>query len=261
MIQLIGFGLAFIMVFIAVRQLTRIGKRSKISSREAELFPAEWKQILSNRIPFYQHLNAVDKSKFEFKVQEFLLNCTVSGIDTTVDDTDRLLIASSAVIPIFNFPDWSYRTISEVLLYPDTFNEHFHTEGGDRVILGMVGEGHMQGKMILSKRALHHGFQNETDKKNTAIHEFVHLIDKSDGYTDGVPEILLQRQYVLPWLKLIQENIEEIHKGKSDINPYAASNTQEFLAVISEYFFEQPQLLKDKHPELHGYMELMFGKR
>ena len=35
--------------------------------------------------------------------------------------------------------------------------------------------------MVLSKKALYLGFINNTDKKNTAIHEFVHLIDKKDG--------------------------------------------------------------------------------
>jgi len=31
---------------------------------------------------------------------------------------------------------------------------------------------------------------------------------------------------------------------------YGATNTTEFFAVISEYFFEQPELLKSNHPDL-----------
>ncbi len=41
-----------------------------------------------------------------------------------------------------------------------------------------------------------------------------------------------------------------IQKGKSDINPYAAKNEAEFLAVASEYFFKQPELMQHKHPQL-----------
>ncbi|MGK0390534.1 MAG: Mlc titration factor MtfA (ptsG expression regulator), partial [Maribacter sp.] len=58
--------------------------------------------------------------------------------------------------------------------------------------------GYMEGKMILSKPALHHGFDNGTDKRNTAIHEFIHLIDKMDGNIDGIPTLLIERPYMLP---------------------------------------------------------------
>lgn len=53
------------------------------------------------------------------------------------------------------------------------------------------------------------------------------------------------------WINLIQKKIEEIYEGESDINPYGATNKTEFFAVISEYFFERPKLLKQKHSELY----------
>ena len=114
--------------------------------------------------------------------------------------------------------------------------------------------------MILSKKALHHGFSNETDKKNTAIHEFVHLIDKTDGAVDGIPELLLEKQYVIPWIDLIKQKIDEIYEQKTDINPYGATNKAEFFAVISEYFFERPKLLKRKHPKLYELLEEIFNQ-
>lgn len=46
--------------------------------------------------------------------------------------------------------------------------------------------------------------------------------------------------------------------GKSDINVYGATNNQEFLAVASEYFFERPQLLERKHPELYKILSDVF---
>jgi Mlc titration factor MtfA (ptsG expression regulator) len=221
-------------------------------------FPAEWRNILSRKVPFYQSLNKEDKKTFEFEVQEFLLNCRITGIETEVTTTDRLLVAASAVIPIFRFPDWKYTNLSEVLLYKGTFNRNFQTEGEERSILGMVGSGYMNGQMILSKPALHLGFANETDKKNTAIHEFVHLLDKADGTIDGVPEKLLERQYVLPWLHLMEKEIHEIYEGRSDINPYGGTNKSEFYAVAAEYFFERPELLKKKHPELYKMLARIF---
>jgi len=86
----------------------------------------------------------------------------------------------------------------------------FEEGGKSRVISGMVGTGRFENQMILSKKALYHGFKNAIDKNNTAIHEFVHLIDKMDGETNGVPERLIAHQYAIPWLKLIHyEKLEQ----------------------------------------------------
>ncbi len=202
-----------------------------------------------------------EKKIFEYEVQEFLLNCKVTGISTKIDDTDRVLVASSAIIPIFAFPEWKYYNLQEVLIYPDKFNQNFQTGGKDTSILGMVGTGYMEGKMILSQSALHKGFKNETDRRNTAIHEFVHLLDKADSAVDGIPEIFFEKQYIIPWVDLIKKKIEEINADKSDINPYGATDKSEFFPVISEYFFEHPKLLQSKQPELYEYLEKIFHQK
>lgn len=215
-------------------------------------------EILITHVQFYQRLAEKDKQRFREKIGSFLANVRIEGIGATIDERDRIYVASSAVIPIFGFPEWEYRNLMDVLVYPDTFNEEFKFEGNDRAIMGMVGSGYMNGKMILSQAALRQGFEVTNDKNNTAIHEFVHLLDKSDGAVDGIPENLLAHQYSIPWMHLMQQQIEEIRKNRSDINPYGASDKSEFFAVISEYFFERPDLLKEKHPELYEYLELIF---
>jgi Mlc titration factor MtfA (ptsG expression regulator) len=221
-------------------------------------FSTEWRTILITKVAYYNSLSNDEKSLFEYKVQEFLLNCRITGIKTQVDITDKLLVASSAVIPILKFSEWRYTNLHEVLLYPSLFNEDFETEGTGRRIAGMVGNGYMEGMMILSKHALKLGFANESDKKNTAIHEFVHLIDKTDGTIDGIPELLLEKQYTIPWIDLINKKIDEIYNNKSDINPYGGTNNAEFFSVVSEYFFERPKLLAKKHPELYALLEEIF---
>lgn len=223
-------------------------------------FPTKWRIILSKEVAFYNSLSIEEKKRFEFKIQEFLLNCKIIGIETKVDIIDKLLVASSAIIPIFAFESWKYSNIKEVLVYPSSFNESFDTQGQNRFIAGMVGTGYMEGKMILSKQALQHGFKNESDKKNTAIHEFVHLIDKSDGATGGIPSLLLEKQYAIPWIDLINKKIDEVYEGKTDINPYGGTNRAEFFSVVSEYFFERPKLLAEKHPELYELLEEIFDQ-
>jgi Mlc titration factor MtfA (ptsG expression regulator) len=247
-------------VFVAVVYYLRNRWKQK-QWKEVKLpFPKEWRGILVQNVAFYAALPAEEKLRFEHKVQEFLLNCRITGIQVDVDLTDELLVAASAIIPIFAFPQWKYTNLFEVLLYSGSFNDKFQISAPDSNILGMVGTGYMEGKMILSKAALRHGFSNESDKKNTAIHEFVHLIDKMDGKVDGLPAILLERQYAIPWMDLIHKKMEEIYADKSDINPYGGTNKAEFFSVVSEYFFERPQLFARTHPELYALMSEIFDQ-
>ena len=231
---------------------------SKQWKKPEHQFPEKWRSILQEKISFYNSLSAEDKLIFEYEIQEFLLNHKITGVEVEVSLTDRILVAASAVIPIFGFPQWKYLNLQEVILFPNTFNKNFDFTAPDRNILGQVGSGYMEGKMILSKPALHQGFSNAMDKKNTAIHEFVHLLDKGDGIIDGIPSALIGKQYAIPWIDLIHKKMDEIFADKSDINPYGGTNRAEFFAVTSEYFFERPKLLSLKHPALYEALTLVF---
>jgi Mlc titration factor MtfA (ptsG expression regulator) len=122
----------------------------------------------------------------------------------------------------------------------------------------MVGEGVLNHQMILSQRALRSGFAKQ-EGHNTAIHEFIHLLDKADGSVDGLPEYMLAKPYIIPWMQTVRREIALIRAGKSDINPYGATNEAEFFAVVGEYFFERPEQLHRKHPQLYDLLQRIFG--
>ncbi|HEY5405774.1 MAG TPA: M90 family metallopeptidase [Ginsengibacter sp.] len=229
--------------------------------RKKIALPAGYKNLLTGHVAFYRSLNNEGKTRFEEKLNDFLGYVRISGVDTIVEDIDRLLVAASAVIPIFGFKDWKYNNVREVLLYPESFDrEKFLLNSNERNTLGMVGNGPMQRVMILSKPSLHEGFINEMGKENTGIHEFVHLLDKEDGDVDGLPETLLNRKNTPTWIELINDNIKAINEGNSDINPYGATNKAEFFAVASEYFFKRPDLFKERHEGLYNMMVQIFNQ-
>ena len=219
-------------------------------------------QLLSDHVAYYRELEPEQKTAFEKRVKAFLSYIRIHGVNTEVEDLDKVLVASSAVIPVFGFDEWRYYNLKDVLLYGDRFNtEDFSTTGDERHTLGMVGTGAMQRMMILSKPALRQGFLNESRKDNTGIHEFVHLLDKADGATDGIPEALLHQQYTIPWIKYMSEAIHHIKAGHSDIDVYGATSHAEFFAVAAEYFFNRPDLFKISHPELFALMEKIFNQQ
>jgi MtfA peptidase len=228
------------------------------SAKETIALPENYKELLNDYVKFYRELDEEGKEKFEKRVEHFLSAVQITGVNAEVEDIDRLLIGAGAIIPVYAIPDWQYINLHEVLLYPGTFNKDFDQGGPDRSIAGMVGTGAMQHVMIITKWQLRQGFINNDDANNTAIHEFVHLIDKMDGTMDGVPEIILERKYVASWKNLMDSTIWQMKDGGSDINMYGATNTAEFFAVISEYFFEQPGQLKANHPALGEMLERIY---
>lgn len=246
------------LVALAILIYILVQKKPAAPSAPVEIKPV-WRLMLLENVQFYKQLKSEERQEFEERICRFLETTKITGIQTDVQAIDKLLVAASAIIPIFKFKGWDYPNLNEVLLYPAAFNQQYQMRQSDSNILGMVGSGSMEGKMILSKPSLIQGFKNEGDKKNVGIHEFVHLIDKADGVVDGIPQALLEKPYVAPWIQLAKEKIEQIHQLRSDINPYGGVNQAEFLSVISEYFFERPKLLKQKHPQLYELLTEIYA--
>ena len=214
--------------------------------------------VLSDHVKFYQRLSEEGKKLFEEKMQKFFHDVRITGVSTVVEDIDRVLIGAGAIIPVYAFRDWDYTNLHEILLYPGIFNEEFEQEGYYRSISGMVGSGPLQNVMLISRTDLRRSFIDNFSTRNTAVHEFVHLIDKMDGTMDGIPEILLERKHVNHWLHIMNETVQQIRNEQSDIDIYAATNQAEFFAVVSEYFCERPDLLRLNHPELFGMLSRIF---
>jgi Mlc titration factor MtfA (ptsG expression regulator) len=252
---MILFPIAILCILIAAYYLF---VNKKKFAGPSELQSEAYVSMMDEHITYYKKLHEDEKLRFQHMVNNFLNDVRIEGVGTVITELDKLYIAASAVIPIFGFGDWKYQNLTDVILYPDTFDADYQFEGESRNILGMVGSGYMNGKMLLSRKALTEGFSKSAGKEHAAIHEFVHLLDKADGATDGVPESLLTHEYALPWLQLIHKEMQHIAEGQSDINPYGLTNEAEFLAVASEYFFEEPKQLKDKHPELYAQLSRIF---
>ncbi len=221
-------------------------------------FPRNWNELLEEHIPYYSFLSAEEKYKFKQRIHIFLFNVKITGIKTYVTDLDKIRIAASAIIPVFSFPDWEYSFLEEVLLYPDDFTIKIGENESPKMKGLVIENNYLNGKIMFSQKALEEGFQNNHDKMNVGIHEFVHFIDKADEQIDGIPKKLLQNSAVAGWIHLMHSKISEILKNESDIRTYGSTRSAEFLAVTSEYFFERPVIMKKKHPRLYAFISTIY---
>ena len=184
-------GLSLALIWLLYRHYTK-GYRRRLAVC-GQPFPDAWRQVLEKDSHFYRQLGPEDQVMFQQRIQFFLAEKKIQGISTDIDDEIRLLVAASAIIPTFAFPFFEYPNLSQVLLYPNSFDHSFQTaryEGHEQDIAGMVGTGFLNGNLLLSKTDLLAGFQGHKPH-NVGIHEFVHLLDMADGAVDGLPEIVL----------------------------------------------------------------------
>src|SRR5688572_12430369 len=99
-LTLVGFALIFLL------------NRKKKSNSNLTI-PDKCTNILAAQVPFYQQLDEINKKEFENRVKKFLLCVKITGVKTTAQDLDKVLIAASAIIPIFNFHNWEYCNLNE----------------------------------------------------------------------------------------------------------------------------------------------------
>lgn len=111
-------GIIFIALLFVVLMYFVFFRKSTFKKLDPETkFPIAWRKILVQKVAFYNALSAEERKQFEFRIQEFLLNHKVTGVKIEVDITDRLLVASSAIVPVFAFANWHYSNFFEVLIY------------------------------------------------------------------------------------------------------------------------------------------------
>jgi Mlc titration factor MtfA (ptsG expression regulator) len=220
-------------------------------------FPPGWQAILERRVRFYRALDDGQKERFRQMVNVFLDEVRVTGIKTEVDETVRVLVAASAIIPVFGFADWEYHRLGEVLIYPGSFDRDYQADKPEEAnILGLTGLGHLRGVVILSKPSLLAGFSASPNAENVGVHEFAHLVEQEE-VDGGLPQEV-PLEVVRQWVDYVGRELMHPANRRTGINDYAYTNEQEFFAVLSEYFFGSPDKLKSENPALYDLLRGLF---
>jgi len=223
-------------------------------------FPTKGEKILERHVAYFRYLSDPEKARFRQLLKIFLNEIRIIGIRTEVDDTVRLLVAASAIIPIFGFHDWEYHRLIEVLIYPESFGEKYQTTGNayENILgmVGMVGLKQLSGVMILSKLSLLAGFENAISSNNLGVPEFARLISHEE-VEHGLP-LEVPWQSIKHWVQYVADALSHPAKNHAYINDYAYTNEREYLAVLAEYFFKSPEILQKKDPELYGMLPEIF---
>ncbi len=177
-----------------------------------------------------------------------------------LDEEKMVAIAAMACIPLLGGVSDIYPYLRAILVYPTHYDAPFSDSGVDGVVTEGVesrsGESWDQGVIILSWDEVEYDLHHPRDGSNIIFHECAHQIDYEWGATmedfswwrsnkkeDGLA-VTLKKEYH----KLVK-NMEHGHPPAVD--DYAATNIHEFFAVMTEAWFEQPELIRNSYPDVH----------
>jgi Mlc titration factor MtfA (ptsG expression regulator) len=181
----------------------------------------------------------------------------IAAHDLELNDAMRLRIALLASIPILNLDlDW-YRGWKTVIVYPGEFiHRREHTDA-----MGLVhrweevlsGESWERGPLILSWADVE--ASGQLDGYNVVKHEAAHKLDMLNGLPDGFPP-LHRGMEVRRWTQVLTAAFDDLNRRldaglPTDIDSYAGSHPAEFFAVISEYFFELPEVVAEEYADVY----------
>lgn len=224
----------------------------------------EWEHAFAD-LPLLDHLSDAERERLCELAVLFLHHKSIDGA-RGLDITRRmsLVIALQACLPVLALGLECYQGWSGVVVYPSGFVserverdeygvEHYVSED-------LSGEAWLQGPVILSwDDTAHAGYE---DGYNLVIHEFAHKLDMQNGRANGFPPLHSDMD-AGNWTRALSAGFERFQalceRGEDiGIDCYAASSPAEFFAVLSETFFEQPELLVQRFEDVFVQMRLYY---
>lgn len=223
-----------------------------------------WDSVIEN-LPIMSGYSAAELVRLHDLASVFLYEKSLEPVQgLTLDDSMRTYLAAQAVVPILNLGyDW-YRGWVSVVLYPGEFasQQEWMDEAGvvhaRREIRS--GEAWQRGPVVLSWADV--AASGLCEGYNAVIHEFAHKLDYSSGTINGCPA-LHEDMRVREWREAFEPAFEDLWRrvdaGESTLlDPYATEAPEEFFAVMSEYFFEKPVLLRQEYPAVYAQLKQFY---
>ncbi len=222
-----------------------------------------WQEAM--QLPVFGRLSAEEIVRLRELANELLADKVFSGAGgAEVDVSMASIIAAFAALPVMNLGYGWYEGWKEIVVYPGEF---IH-DGEQTDEAGVVhhirharsGESWEGGPMVLSWQdvewsGLGEGF-------NVVIHEFAHKLDMKNGSANGRPP-LHSGMDPKAWAHDFQTAYDDLCRRADGgeetlIDPYAAESPAEFFAVLSEYFFEAPDVLHETYPAVYGQLQRFY---
>lgn len=225
-----------------------------------------WRSV-TRRMPVLSGLDSVQMAHLRELATWFLNSKSINGVQgQEVTLAMRVTVAVQACLLILNLDTDSFDNWAEVIIYPGAFRVNrrqvdaiglVHDEASD-----LSGESWLRGPVILSWDDVERDSYQLRPGHNIVLHEFAHKLDGLNGVANGMPPLrrgMSRKRWAEELSKAYAALSLQVAAGEpAFINPYAATSPAEFFAVVSEYFFTAPEILKECCPGVHRQLTLFY---
>ncbi|HWP11166.1 MAG TPA: M90 family metallopeptidase [Ramlibacter sp.] len=230
-----------------------------------------WRDLLP-RYPFLASRPEPELRRLRELAGQFLASKEFHGANgLVITDAIALAIAAQAVLPVLNLGLEWYDDFVGIVVHPGEVlarrtvtDEHGVVHHYDEVLAGEAMEG---GPVMLNWSDVDSAGNTAEQGYNVVIHEFIHKIDMRDGAPDGCPH-LPTRSAREAWLAVMRSEyqafrekviIAERFGGEPTwLDPYGATEIDEFFAVACEAYFVNRQRFDAEFPALTPLLDSFF---
>jgi len=206
----------------------------------------EYTAIISRVMPYFEKLGDANRQRFLKRVYNFkkLKSFHFHGLDRA--EEIEILVSAAAVQVSFGLKNYKLSFFKNVYILSDAYQALDAKE----MFIGHVSPT----GIYISWKHFVQGFSDYSDAMNVALHEMAHGLHHENFIQEtGIDWDFRQDFDKLPLIfgPLMTQAIVE---RRSYLRGYAFRNFYEFWAVSVEYFFENPQGLKDNLPQLYSIL-------
>lgn len=239
-------------------------RREDLFARE---LPAERAAILERNVAPYRRLPPACRRALHGLVNVFLDEKEFVGCDgLAITEAMRVTVAGNACLLLLGGKRRTFPGFRTILMYPDSFVTEQTSYDGlveTREHSVRAGESWHRGPVVLAWADIEDDLHHAGDGGNVVLHEFAHKLDEENEQMDGLPVLGDRAQYA-EWRAVLSREYEVLRRRaesgrESVLDPYGAESPAEFFAVATEAFFEMPDTVKRRLPELYEQLRRYYN--
>jgi Mlc titration factor MtfA (ptsG expression regulator) len=225
---------------------------------------ATWERVTQG-LSFVARLNHDERARLRELAVLFMHRKQISAAGgLELDQEMKLGIAVQACILILELGIEHYDGWVEIIVYPDEFMPRHEFRNAQGLIetdhMSYAGQAWLRGPVILSWADVEH--TGDTDGMNVVIHEFAHKLDMLNGTANGFPPLHagMDRE---AWSRAFRAAFDDLRRRvrageHTEIDAYATQSPGEFFAVVSEAFFELPDIVRAVYPGVYDQLSRFY---
>lgn len=122
------------------------------------------------------------------------------------------------------------------------------------------GEVDLRGSITIAWSSFEEGIIDRYDGVNVAIHEFAHAV-YFENFIKNKHYLFINPRLLNEWNRLAEKEMPLMKLNPNHfIRAYGSTNENEFFAVSTEHFFEQPKEFRAEHQELYDLMVKIYNQ-